>query len=272
MATAEIFTTIIPALAGILAGVVLGCGAVFVFNRIPVSWLTDYDGSSGEGAIDRSCPPSEDAEKRNYDACDAGEESGGDKNSFFYRARIKEYPWKWVFSATFAAAGIFLFERDWQYALPALVACFALLEIALADMKYMIIPDQFVLLIVLCGIGFIPYTDSLRGMLFGALAGGGFMLVVALLGRIIWRKEVMGFGDIKLFTALGFVCGFHSVIIILIGTSLCSCIGYALGILRGKIKKGDYCPLGPYIAAVSAVCILLGKGILSQIAYALYGF
>lgn len=272
MITDDIFTTTICVVAGILSGILLGCGAVFVFNRIPVSWLTDYDGSSGEGAL----PAGENDEditgvtKENL-RVDEDSASEKNKNAFGYRTRIKEYPWKWVFSATFAVIGIYLFERDWQYALPALVTCFALLVIALSDAKYMIIPDQFVWLIVICGIGFIPYAESIKSMIFGALAGGGSLLLVALIGRLIYKKEVMGFGDIKLFAALGLVLGLRMIIIILIGSSLCSAIGYGTAIIRKKISKGDYKPLGVYIAAVAALCIVLGNRTIADIAFRLYG-
>ena len=56
--------------------------------------------------------------------------------------------------------------------------------------------------------------------LFGALAGGGVMLMVAVLGGALFRKDVMGFGDVKLFACLGLCLGIRGTVAVLIGASL----------------------------------------------------
>ena len=79
--------------------------------------------------------------------------------------RIKENPWRWVYAVGFICLCLRLSLIEYsggklsvapelttettQIAVAGLVACWILLIIALADLKFMIIPDQFVLLLAL---------------------------------------------------------------------------------------------------------------------------
>ena len=100
----------------ILFGILAGHAAVYIFNKIPAKWLCDYGQE-----------PSEELEDK-------------------YTQRVKGYPWKWVYSAFFVIGSLHLVFYEWIYALAALALCWALLEISLADKKYGIIPDQFIIL------------------------------------------------------------------------------------------------------------------------------
>ena len=62
--------------------------------------------------------------------------------------RIKSHPWKYLFSMGFVILNIKLFVDDWQFALAATAALWLLLELALADKKYSIVPDQLIILLV----------------------------------------------------------------------------------------------------------------------------
>ena len=74
----------------------------------------------------------------------------------------------------------------------AVVFCWALLEIGLADKKYGIIPDQFVILTAISALGFIPFHSSFLQPMWGMLLGGGVMLASALIGKLILKKETLG--------------------------------------------------------------------------------
>ena len=206
----------------VLLGILAGNGAVYVFNRIPVSWLCDY-GQEPDAAL-----------------------RAGD------RQRINSHPWKALFSALFVMAGIKLGVEDPFYAAPALAAMWTLLEIAVADCKYMIIPDQFVILLAVTSFGFVPYYPSLADPVLGALLGGGCMLLVSAAGKLIFRREALGFGDVKLFAAAGLLLGLYGTAVTLILASFLSCIFYGGRLLGRKIKRGDMQPLAPFIAAAAA--------------------
>jgi len=200
------------------AGISAGFSAVAVFNRLPPRWLCDY----------------------NEEPCE--ELTSGN-------LRISDYPWKPIFSVFFFLAALIFSTQSIRYALPALSVLWLLLIIAIADKKYMIIPDQFVVLLAVSAVFYLPGGGSLLSPLYGALLGGGCMLLIGIIGKIIYKKEALGFGDVKLFAALGLITGPIGISIVLMASSLLSCAAFSGGLIRGKIKMTDTLPLGPYIAA-----------------------
>ena len=121
----------------------------------------------------------------------------------------------------------------------------------------MIIPDQFVIMLAISAFGFVPYHQSVWQPVLGALIGGGVMLLVAALGAAAFGREVMGFGDVKLFASIGLALGIKGVLIVLIGSSIFSGLAAAIGLASGRYKKDDVKPLGPYICGWSVLYIFI---------------
>lgn len=211
----------------LVLGILAGCAAIYIFNKMPAAWLCDY----GE------TPPQELTDP--------------------YVQRVKGFPWRWIYAAGFACLLIRLTFFDIQFAAAGLFACWALLIIGLADLKYMIIPDQFVIMLALSAFGFVPFHQSVWQPVLGAFMGGGVMLLVALLGGAAFKKEVMGFGDVKLMASLGLALGLRGIIIVLVGASICSGAAAAIGLALGRYKKDDVKPLGPYICAWGAIYVFI---------------
>ena len=210
----------------ILAGALAGCSAVFVFNRMPARWLCDYNEEPDEGLIEAGAK------------------------------RIRNYPWQLVFSVIFIAAAVKMALSGWQYAIAALVSLWALLVIAIADRKYTIIPDQFVILLAITAFAYPHYNNGYLFPLLGALIGGGCMFIIGIFGKIIYKKETLGFGDVKLFAAVGLVAGPVGVSFILAASSFLSCAAFVTELVRKNIKRTDTLALGPYIAASAAVYLI----------------
>ena len=208
----------IKCLIAILIGVLEGNGAVYVFNRIPASWLTNY----GEKPAPELLDP--------------------------YTQRVKSHPWKYVFTMLFVVLNIKLVIDDWQFAIPATIAIWILLELAIGDIKYRILPDQLIALLAVCGIGFLPYHSGIKDCLLGVAIGFTVMAVFALIGKMAYKRETLGGGDIKLFSAIGFLTGPSGVVLILIATSLISGGHLVYLLARKKIKTTDTIPMVPYIA------------------------
>ncbi len=216
---------IIKVAASIVLGVLAGFAAVYIFNKMPAGWLCDY-----------------------------GEKPGAELTDPHIQ-RVKGYPWRWIYAAGFACLLVRLSFCDVQFAAAGLFACWAMLIIGLADLKYMVIPDQFVIMLALSAFGFIPFHSSVWQPLLGALAGGGAMLAVAGTGSLIFHKEVMGFGDVKLFASLGLVLGLKGTVAVLLGSSLVSGAAAAAGLVSGRYSKDDERPLGPYICGCGCLYI-----------------
>ena len=109
---------------------------------------------------------------------------------------------------------------DIYFAAFSLIIVIALM-IAVSDIKYMIIPDQFTAALALLGAGISLY-DILRSYrvlhstwwapLVGIAIGAGVMLLVDVAGMLVYKKEGMGFGDVKLFAAIGMLAGITGTI------------------------------------------------------------
>ena len=218
---------IVKAAAAVLMGTLAGFAAIYIFNRMPAEWLCDY----GETPSPELADP--------------------------HIQRVKGFPWRWIYAAGFSCLLVRLVFCDVQLAAAGLFACWALLIIGLADLKYMIIPDQFVIMLAASALGFIPYHNSIWDPLLGALIGGGVMLMTGVLAGAAFRREALGFGDVKLFASLGLAVGVKGTVDVLIGASICSGIVAAAGLASGKYKKTDVKPLGPYICAWGAFYIFI---------------
>ncbi len=101
------------------------------------------------------------------------------------------------------------------------------------------------------------HTEGLIYSLVGMGFGFGLFWGISLLGRLILKKDAMGFGDVKLMGALGAFLGVESIIFI---TFISSLFGAVIGIsfiAMGKRELQSKIPFGPYIA-LGAVLWLLG--------------
>lgn len=151
---------------------------------------------------------------------------------------------------------------DPGYALISMITCWILTEMAIADARYMIVPDQLVILLMVAAVGFVPYHDGgpYEGV-WGGLIGFGVMLVTALLGRIIYRRAALGGGDIKVFGALGLCTGVDGILsVFILSTFLCA-IHMAWLLMRKKAKRRQQRPLIPYVAISSSIYLVILHGI-----------
>ena len=217
---------IIKCLSAILAGIFQGNGAVFLFNKMPAEWLCEYDEKPCEELLDP------------------------------YTQRVKSYPWKYIFTMFFVVLNIRLVTDDIQFAVAASCVIWLLLEIAIADIKYRIIPDQLVLLLAVSALGFVTFHSDYRECLWGGLCGLGVMLMVAVLGKITSRREAIGGGDIKLFASLGLICGLYGILAVFVLTTLISGAHLVALMLMRKKKPGDTVAMGPYIAVATGVYLV----------------
>ena len=171
----EVMIIIAKCLGAIAVGTIAGNGAVYFFNRIPARWLCDYGQEPDEELLHPT------------------------------HQRVRSTPWKYVFSGLFIAIGIYLAIDSPLYALAAVASLWLLLEISIADLKYRVIPDQLVLLLMVTATGYFACRDFAGpvDMLIGAALGLGVMLLMSGAGWLIYRRQTIGGGDIKLFAALG---------------------------------------------------------------------
>jgi leader peptidase (prepilin peptidase)/N-methyltransferase len=104
---------------------------------------------------------------------------------------------------------------------------------------------------------------SLLRSLLGAVVGGLSLLTVAVVGKLIFRKEAMGMGDVKLLAAIGAFFGWQSTLFtILVSSLLGGVVGVVLVLGRRKGWESRI-PYGPYIAFGAVLWMFCGHEIVN---------
>jgi leader peptidase (prepilin peptidase)/N-methyltransferase len=104
------------------------------------------------------------------------------------------------------------------------------------------------------------HWSGLVQSLIGMGSGFGLFWGISFLGRLILKKDAMGFGDVKLMGTLGAFLGWESVLFI---TFVSSFLGAVIGmafIAFGKRELQSKIPFGPYIALAAILWMLGGSG------------
>ena len=225
----ELTINILIIAISVTVGFLAGYFAVYAFNKFPAGWFCEY------------------GEKPDINLL--AEES----------KRIRSYPWKPALAMIFTVICIKLGIEDWQFAIPAIIAIWVIVEIIIADRLYMIIPDQFIILLAVTGFGFIPFYDNFLEPVWGTLIGLMPMILIYIIGKLLFKKEIMGFGDVKLMAALGFLLGPTGIIFTFITGFLSSGAFFGVALLLKKIKIKDEEPLGPFLGMAAILYLVFYK-------------
>ena len=147
-----------------------------------------------------------------------------------------------------------------------LIFTLALLTQGVIDFHHKIIPDVITLPGIVAGLAascLIPaicgaefWWEGLRASAVGAVAGGGFLFLVAVVAEFILKKEAMGGGDVKLLAMIGAFLGLVGVAWVLLAASL---LGSVAGIYFRFIKREEEIPFGPFLGLAAALYIFLGE-------------
>ena len=126
------------------------------------------------------------------------------------------------------------------------------------DYRYQLIPDETHIIILIAGlINFILNINLWWDYLLGALIGAGVFYGLGLLSLLIFKKEGMGFGDVKLMGAIGFMFGIkYTLVITLVSFFLGAIIGGTLLVIKKKDIDG-YIPFGPFIVIATLMLMFI---------------
>lgn len=144
-----------------------------------------------------------------------------------------------------------------------------LIAISFIDLEFTIIPNKIVYLglpvgLVLAIISAVLQKDLslVLSRVSGALIGGAVILLIAVVGSAVFRKEAMGGGDIKLMAMIGMYLGWwpHILVTLVAASFAGSVVGIALIIVHRK-KMESAIPFGPFLAAGALLSMLYGEQI-----------
>ncbi|MDP3975102.1 MAG: prepilin peptidase [Candidatus Jorgensenbacteria bacterium] len=227
---------------------------------------------------------------------------GGKCRSCGVRLR-RQYPIV-EFAAAILAVGIPLFFSTWHgmrgvaaleaplwyYGFLLLWYAIALVwvSIAIVDMKHYLVPDELNVALAILGVGLVALLAAHQGVLpafrfsflkhyallftpsflggvwishlAGALVGGLFFWFLSL----IERGAAMGFGDVKLALASGFILGFPDIAFATLVAFVIGGVWGAILMLTGKKKIGDKLPFAPFLVAGFFLTIVFSFPLLSS--------
>jgi leader peptidase (prepilin peptidase)/N-methyltransferase len=135
-----------------------------------------------------------------------------------------------------------------------------LLALAAIDWDTTLLPDDLTLPMLWLGLigASLGWTDvGLNQALWGAVAGYLSLWLVFWAFKLLTGKDGMGFGDFKLFAALGAWMGWAALIpIVLMASVFGAVVGIALK-LNARLREGGYVPFGPFLALGGATALVL---------------
>ena len=160
--------------------------------------------------------------------------------------------------------------QQWGIGVSALVWCAfscVLLALALIDWDTTLLPDDLTLPLLWLGLvaAAMQWTSvGLHTALWGAVAGYLSLWSIYWVFKLVTGKEGMGYGDFKLFAALGAWFGWQALIpIILLASVIGAVVGIAMKFSVG-LREGGYIPFGPFLAGAGFVALVVGPATLRQ--------
>lgn len=224
-------------------------------------------------------------------------------------------PWRYPLVELLTAALWFLAAwsttgAQWQLVLVRVVVLSGLVVATFVDFEHFEIPDEvsiggmilapFVSLLVpqlhadtylaqLWGTaGAVDRTGALLASLAGLAVGGGALLAIGWLGKLLFRRDAMGLGDVKLLAAAGGFVGPGGALVALVLGSLVASFAGVLNVARffclsrSRVRRrgsrrlvsrslasarvaGRYLPFGPYLALGIGIVLLAWNYVLRWI-------
>ncbi len=137
----------------------------------------------------------------------------------------------------------------------------ALIALTFIDWDTTLLPDDITLPLVWAGLmaAALGWTSlGLDDALWGAVSGYLSLWSVYWAFKLLTGKEGMGYGDFKLFAALGAWFGWQALVpIILLASVIGAAVGIAMKFTSG-LREGGYVPFGPFLAGGGLTALLFG--------------
>lgn len=147
----------------------------------------------------------------------------------------------------------------------------ALIVASAVDFEHQVIPDEISLGGLVLGLVLSPLIPQLHGTdrwlialresVIGAVVGGSLLYVTGWLGTVIFRKEAMGGGDIKLLAMAGSLLGWKLV-------TLTFFLAPVLAVIPGVAvllwKRSHVIPYGPFLSLALIGSLFVGPAIIEM--------
>lgn len=138
----------------------------------------------------------------------------------------------------------------------AIIFASLILIITISDVLYMIIPDE---VLIFCGgvIFLIKIITSGVSIIIPTIINMSIpfilMYLIKILGNLIFERESLGDGDIKLMIVFGMVLGWQVAIFTI---ALAAFLALPISLIGLKKNESHEIPLGPYLGLAAFICLI----------------
>ena len=136
----------------------------------------------------------------------------------------------------------------------------------LAPVLSILVPDLHGEAWIRFGRGFMFSTDTVMGplaaSLIGAAVGAAATWLSGVAGKVLFRKEAMGFGDVKFMAMIGGLLGWQQVLLVFFIAPL---FGATYGLIHILRTRDHHIPYGPFLSLATLLTLLIGDRIFAFI-------
>jgi leader peptidase (prepilin peptidase)/N-methyltransferase len=175
------------------------------------------------------------------------------------------------------ATGLLSAWVGWHFGFGAPAACallvtWALIALTGIDIDHQLLPDNITLPLMWAGllaavaigpVMGVALPASPKDAIIGAAAGYISLWLVFHAFKLVTGKEGMGYGDFKLFAALGAWLGWKVLpMVIVLSAATGAVLGILMIALQGRDRRAPM-PFGPYLAAAGWLAMMYGDALLN---------
>ncbi|MFZ1685713.1 MAG: A24 family peptidase [Candidatus Zixiibacteriota bacterium] len=140
-----------------------------------------------------------------------------------------------------------------------------LICISVVDWRRQLIPDSILMTLAIIALAdaLLPQGIGIGEAAIGAVSTGSLFYGIAILGKVLFKREAMGGGDIKMGAMLGAFLGWQAGLFLLPLSALFGLAYVAITwALRRKFQDTRSIPFGPFLASSGFVLILYGNALI----------
>lgn len=153
-----------------------------------------------------------------------------------------QYP---LVELTTAFTFVGIYTSNLPHAIFLIIVFSLFIAIVIADIKYLIIPNSLVfILVALCLVFILVYSPTfLVNRLITALGAFAFLWFI----YAVTKGRGMGFGDVKFSVVMGLFLGYPEIIIAFYIAFLTGAAAGIILLLTGRSRLGQHIPFGPFL-------------------------
>ena len=165
-----------------------------------------------------------------------------------------------IITATVTAATVWHFGTNLT-TVYALIFSYALIVLAVIDLRDQLLPDQITLPLLWIGLWvnleglFAPLDSAVVGSIAGYLSLWGIYWIF----KLATGKEGMGYGDFKLLAAMGAWLGWQLLPMLILFASLTATVIGMIGIVLKRTSSDQPIPFGPFLAVAGFAAFYFGE-------------